>query len=75
MPLRLLIIDAKCSDMCSYALSVNGNVLKNGEGYVPSLMPNKGGDYVNLAIDIDSGKILNWKVPTEAELEKFIDEI
>jgi hypothetical protein len=74
MALRILTIDAKCSDMCSFALTINGKIVKDGDGYAPRLLPNGGGDYVNLVIDMDSGQILNWKVPTEKQVENFIGE-
>ena len=32
------------------------------------------GDYVTLDIDIETGKILNWKKPTERDLKQtFLD--
>ncbi len=43
------------------------------DGYVPSFMPGEHyGDYVDLEIDIDTGKILNWKQPTAEQLEEWI---
>jgi len=42
-------------------------------GYVPDWFPNTTvehyGDYVELDIDVDTGKIVNWKKPTEAQLK------
>ena len=53
---------AKCSDMWSHeVIGKNGQVLSSYDGYVPSFMPNGGGDYVDLEIDPYTGKILNWK--------------
>jgi len=38
-----------------------GNILFEYEGYVPGFMPgDHSGDYVELNIDLDTGKILNW---------------
>lgn len=69
----ILKLSAKCSDMCSAVLvSDKGKVLKERDGYVPSIMPEGGGDYVDIDIDVATGKILNWKVPTEAQLNSFI---
>lgn len=48
--------------------------MKDYEGYVPDFMPGKHyGDYVYLDIDIDTGKILNWEVPSAESLQKFVD--
>lgn len=69
----ILRIDAKCSDMCSAVLlDEDGKVLKRKEGYVPSLMPGGGDDYIAIDIDVTTGKILNWKVPTVEKLKAFI---
>lgn len=32
------------------------------------------GDYVELEIEVESGKILNWKKPTKKEVLAFIKE-
>lgn len=42
------------------------------EGYVPSFFPNDGEDYIDLEIDIETGKIENWKKPSAKQLEKFL---
>ena len=69
----MLRISAKCSDMCSAVLvNDNGNVVKEHDGYVPSLLG--GGDYIELDIDVATGKILNWQIPTEDDLKEFIGE-
>ena len=31
------------------------------------------GDYVELDIDVDSGQIINWKVPTDKVLEQQLN--
>ena len=36
-------------------------------------MPDGGGDYVDLEIDVDTGQILNWRANKE-NLEDFINE-
>lgn len=69
--MRTIQICAKCSDMFSASFNDGENV-KNYEGYVPDFFPDQHwGDYVILKIDIDTGKILNWKKPTEKDLEIF----
>jgi hypothetical protein len=40
---------------------------------VPDFMPGEHyGDYVMLDVDIDTGKITNWKTPTDAQLKSFM---
>lgn len=52
-----------------------GVSLKDYEGYVPSFMPGQHyGDYLILDIDIDTGKILNWKEITQEDIERFISD-
>lgn len=64
-------ICAKCSDLFSANLK-DGQTIKKYEGYVPDFFPDEHwGDYVIFDIDIDSGKILNWKKPTKKDLSIF----
>ena len=79
---KILHISGKTSDLCYARLEdKDGNVLKEHDGYVPEFMPGQHvgeepdshyGDYIILSIDIETGKILNWKKPTKAELDNFI---
>lgn len=69
--MRKLTICAKCSDMFSATLN-DGQTIKQYDGYVPDFFPDQHwGDYVMLEINIDTGKILNWKKPTKADLAIF----
>lgn len=44
------------------------------DGYVPHFMPGEHyGDYLILDIDLDTGKILNWKVPTDQDIEAWLE--
>jgi hypothetical protein len=69
-----LSIIAKCSDMFSASLLKEGKTVAEYDGYVPKWFPAPNvthyGDYVELEIDIATGKILNWKEPTEAQLNE-----
>ena len=48
---------------------------KDYNGYVPNWMPGQHyGDYILLDIDVETGKILNWKPPTEFQLKKTFNE-
>ncbi len=64
-------ICAKCSDTFSAVLD-DGQTRKEYQGYVPDFFPEQHwGDYVQLKIDIDTGKILNWRKPTSKDLAIF----
>lgn len=72
----ILRINAKCSDLFSAVLEDNdGNYAGEYDGYVPDFFPGQHfGDYVELTIDTDTGRILNWKRPTKAQLRIFKQE-
>jgi hypothetical protein len=68
---KVISIVAKCSDCCSVDLLDDiGNQLASRDGYVPEFMPGDHyGDYIMIDIELATGKILNWKVPTTEDLE------
>jgi hypothetical protein len=73
MKAKTISFTAKCSDMFGASLQdKDGNgVGQDYDGYVPSWFPGEHyGDYVILDIDLETGRILNWKKPTEAQLTK-----
>jgi hypothetical protein len=67
-------VTAKCSDLCfTQVVDANDNVIAEHDGYVPEFMPGEHyGDYVELKIDIATGKLLNWK--PGSYLHKFIKQ-
>ena len=69
----VLQITAKCDDRFNATLLKDDQMVKEYDGYVPSLVPNLYGDYVNLDIDVQTGKILNWVIPTEDQIQEFIN--
>lgn len=70
---RVLHICGKTSDRCYAQLEIDGKIVKDNDGYVPTMMPGDHyGDYIELEIDIDTGMILNWKKPSEKTLNTFI---
>jgi hypothetical protein len=72
MAQKTISITAKCSDMFSAVLRENGKTLGTYEGYVPKFFPGEHyGDYVELEIDAETGRILNWKKPTIKDLTIF----
>jgi hypothetical protein len=72
----ILKISAKCSDLFSATvMNENGRIMGIYDGYVPKFMPGEHfGDYVELDIDLQTGKILNWKAPSETQIAELIDK-
>jgi hypothetical protein len=70
---KTIKISAKCSDLM-FATIYDGNGKQLGsehDGYVPDwLGDDSSGDYVNLTIDLATGQILNWKAPSNQDLNK-----
>lgn len=64
---------AKCADLFSATLvDEQGNDLVEYQGYVPEFFPGQHwGDYVIMDIELSTGKILNWKKPTAAQLKEL----
>lgn len=71
----LLEVAAKVRDCCYVTvIDGDGNTIHEHDGYVPSFFPEDHyGDYIYFDIDIDTGQILNWKKPTEAQLKEFLE--
>jgi hypothetical protein len=64
-----------CDNFTASLADQNGEDLHvQDDGYVPGFMPGQHyGDYLILDIDLDTGKILNWKAPTAEAIQKWID--
>lgn len=73
---KIIRMSAKCSDLFSATLA-NADATEQVEydGYVPDFFPGDHyGDYVQFDIDINTGKILNWKKPTAEQLADTFKE-
>jgi len=69
---KTINICAKCSDMCNIQFIDADGTITEQDGYVPAwLSPNGYGDYVELEIDAQTGRIRNWKAPTVKEIMKI----
>ena len=68
--MKIITLYAKCSDLFSASLTVDGKDVGEYDGYVPKIIPNDFGDAVYLKIDVDTGKILNWQVPMDEQLNE-----
>ena len=50
-------------------------IVEQEDGYVPAFFPGEYGDYVDLQIDVRTGKIINWDEHfSMSRLQKFINE-
>lgn len=65
----------KVCDMFTAGLyDQDGQEIFDYEGYVPNFMPGEHyGDYLILNIELDTGKITNWRVPSPEEITEFIE--
>ena len=73
---KSVTVSAKVRDSACYAYkNSNGEAIKCIEdSYVPDFFPTEHyGDYLHLEIDLETGHILNWKKPTEKELEEVLN--
>jgi hypothetical protein len=63
--------------MCQARLcDTEGNLLKDHDRYVPSLLPSirNSGDYLSFSVDRETGQILNWKKPSSEDVQSFIPD-
>ena len=70
-------INAKCSDLFSAMFDdETGNTVADYNGYVPEFMPGQHwGDYVEIDIDLKTGKILNWAPPSLEAVNKALEKM
>lgn len=75
MKIQSIRISAKCADLFSAtAHDETGKQVGEYSGYVPDLMPGEHfGDYVELKIEVATGRILNWKAPSQKVLKEVFD--
>jgi hypothetical protein len=76
--MRIMTMTVKCSDMFYCDIKDGDKYLVEGyEGYVPDFMPDEHyGDYVVLDIDLDSGRIVNWRTDSafKSDIKRFLDK-
>jgi hypothetical protein len=68
---KILSIIAKPSDCGSYYIYEDGKLAWEHRGYVPRGLGIGGGDYVEIEIDLETGKVVGWQQP---DLENIIEE-
>jgi hypothetical protein len=70
-------ISGKTADLFTMELrDSEGRILgEYGPNYVPDFFPGEHfGDYIKLNIELATGKILNWKPPTQDQLDECFSE-
>jgi hypothetical protein len=70
--MRTLQLSGKCSDLC-FTIFNDGEKEYKQDGYPPNIKGLARGDYVDVTINLDTGKIINWTVPTNEEIKKEMD--
>ena len=80
---KTVAVEARTMSLCvkvrdQFACDImdqDGSRIGQYEGYVPGFFPgDHGGDYVELVINLDTGMIENWRVPTAEQIEKLLKE-
>jgi hypothetical protein len=71
-----LRVCGKTSDMCFVAfVAADNEVVAEHDGYVPDFFPGQHwGDYLELDIDVKTGRIMNWPKIKKAQIDKFLRE-
>lgn len=73
MTVKTVKITGKVSDMFSLtAHNENGDFLGEYQGYVPKEIFGYGGDYIELTIDLGTGKIVGWKQPDQEDVMSIL---
>jgi hypothetical protein len=65
--MRTIHIQGKCNDLCLTEF-FNGNDSYTDNGYPPEIKGLSWGDYIDITVDLDTGKILNWQVPSDEKI-------
>lgn len=63
-----LKISGKTSDSFWAGVFKDDKMILDYNGYVPKCVGDSTGDYIELDIDVETGKILNWKPMSEEEV-------
>ena len=73
--IKTIFVTAKTSDACHILFKdEDKNIIGERNDYVPTYFPEEHyGDYLELEIEVATGKILNWKAPTQKQLKDSIN--
>lgn len=73
MTVKTVKITGKVSDMFSLtAHNENGDFVGEYQGYVPKEIFGYSGDYIELTIDLETGKIVGWVKPDDEEVTSIL---
>ena len=72
---KYIFLCVKCSDTFNaQIMNEKSENIGDYDGYVPDFFPEHHyGDYVELKIDITTGKILNWNKPTQKQINELLN--
>jgi hypothetical protein len=75
-PGRLLLVSAPCRGESAIALCESGRIVAEREGRLPEFLAEEGGDgaRLELAIDVATGRIANWRPLDEDALAALFDK-
>ncbi len=69
--IKTLRVCGKTADQCSI-VAVTTEAESFGKcGYVPPFFPGGDNDFLDLHIDVETGRILNWKKPSQEALREW----
>ena len=69
-------LSGKASDMFNYSVyDTDGLELLDKEGYAPDIYGVCGGDYFDLEIDIETGKIVDWNQQSKDDILRLLHAI
>ncbi len=73
--MRTLNVSAKCSDCCFTELhDSEAKIRLSSDGYVPKGLGVGGGDYIEITIDVDTGKVVGWKPFTNEDAAAVLED-
>jgi len=72
---KTITISGKSVDSCYTGLyDASEKEIAVSDGYAPEIDNLCDGDYVELEVDVETGKIVGWVAPTDAEFAKLYSE-
>lgn len=68
-------IYAKCSDLCSTFISEGSKIYLDVQGYPLDFISitGNGSDYIDIEVDNNTGKIINWVPITKEDIEDYLN--
>jgi len=70
--MKYIAVTAKCNDLCNINIFDDAVQIYNSDDYVPEDLGIGGGDYIELLIEVKTGKICGWDAD---KVNKTISEL